>query len=523
MSASSSDSDSDSDQFEAFRKIKINIKPKHEVTAASVQEIKASVELWRPLGPPPPSLSRRQSSMSSVSSIGGPTTGVMQSSPSCSSLVNEFCSRSPFSTFMSRAPSPTVNNNHGDTIPIAVAIQESIELLIKGTDHYCPNTYKPVLISKSVGNIKLAFTNAFAKGICRPSETLKLEIQPAIPIVKFYSSNIVKDLTPESLSSTQFGAQSKEFFQVVEKDVDSDNNCAIFSDNFLPEEQTSNGTKCTKNNLTNNSRLVSLDTDNLVQNLRKMYEKTPSARYFNIDVLRYQLKPIESIDQCPIQVCAYWKLEPKLLKLRIDYKYSEGCNLSIDNFRDISFTANFCNLIKKESGHTNWNPWLNNNNADEINLSSVSNVRQLINGHDSIIQEIQASNSIQKQDITQYSKSNFPLLSNKHLNEPTMTFVPNAFWDTNTSQLVWKFDSLRKICSEEGSGSLFAKLDLRNHPSISTFNHTNIPSAINIRFLVADSSLSKIDLSIATRGYRLSLIKREIRSGRYMSEPLIES
>lgn len=226
---SSSSSDSDSDDFEPIRRIKINIRPKEEVAkrdGADVNEIKASVEAWRPLGPPPhPSLTRRQSSLSSVSSLSfgvGSTYGgsssttaasliganvqgisrannnMMRSSPSCSSLVNEFNNRSSFSNFMSttsRTSSPlTMMSNHGDAVPIAIAIQESIELTVKGQRG--PNLSETKFDTRALGNIKVAFPNTFAQR-CNSgdmtSPILKLRVHSTENIIRYYASRLIKE------------------------------------------------------------------------------------------------------------------------------------------------------------------------------------------------------------------------------------------------------------------------------------------------------------------------------------------
>lgn len=244
---SSSSSDSDSDDYEPIRKIKINIRPKDEITragAADINEIKASVEAWRPLGPPPhPSLSRRQNSLSSVSSIsfgaGGSLHGFsqlpsnhlshnnnnnntinnhsigatninksssgfgsdnMRSSPSCSSLVGDFYTTRPSplnpiaaAATLSRTSSPKVMINHSDSVPIAIAIQESIELIIRGP--YNPSASEPKFDTRSLGNIKVAFPNSFAAKCIsgKPSPILKLQMHSTSNITRYYASGLIKE------------------------------------------------------------------------------------------------------------------------------------------------------------------------------------------------------------------------------------------------------------------------------------------------------------------------------------------
>lgn len=248
---SSSTSDSDSDDFEPIRRIKINIKPKDDAynssRLADVSQIKASVDAWRPLGPPThPSLSKRQSSLSSVSSMsfgaassayGSPfgTTnnmafasnnqgsvadqqqgqrqalfaqealfGLLQPSPSCSSLVNDFNNRSPsfsntntnnnHTNSFSRTSSPLTITGQTDAIPLAIAIQESIEIIVRS--QFDLDKQEPKFETQALGNIKIAFPNAFAR-FCsnksRNNPALRLRMQSVDNIIKYYASGLIKE------------------------------------------------------------------------------------------------------------------------------------------------------------------------------------------------------------------------------------------------------------------------------------------------------------------------------------------
>lgn len=56
--------------------------------------------------------------------------------------------------------------------------------------------------------------------------------------------------------------------------------------------------------------------------LKKQSEQNPSASYFNVDILKYQVKPKSGAQSCPFQLVAYWKCTNAHTDLKIDYKYN---------------------------------------------------------------------------------------------------------------------------------------------------------------------------------------------------------
>lgn len=535
---SSSSSDSDSDEFEPIRKLKINIRPKGEIVnkrAADVSEIRASVEAWRPLGPPTHhTLSRRQSSLSSVSSISlNPmcpnqpigqfsshyahnthlvqSTGqaaTIQSSPSCSSLVNEFNNKSSFSNFVStisRTSSPLTFVNQGDLIPIAIAIQESIDVLVKG--HYDPNATQLKYHSRSLGNIKIAFSNAFVKGnYGKPSAVLKLRLHSTENIIRYFASRLIRDLDTSSqnlIESTQTNNTNNININNHHHNLLSQTSNELFNDNnnknSTSDKHTGHtGGACITTSQTNNtlmeffdsgtsspgtptnSKLIEFDMDLLDNHLKSLYDQSPNARYYNVDVLRYQIAPPTSIDTCPLQVCAYWKIEPDLIKLRLDFKHSSLSGFKLERLRDVTFTVDFGTIL-----------------LFDVNIESIyPNPKTKATSESLLIQD-----------------------DNNITNLSYITHEPKAQWNNSIKQLVWKFDNLLQFYKNDGSGSLFAKIDFRNYNMPTKLSSQ--PSPVDIKFVVSDSSLSRMNPSLDSIGYKVSMMKKEIRSGVYKSEPFI--
>ena len=671
---SSSSSDSDSDDFEPIRKIKINIRPKEETVrkeGADVNEIRASVEAWRPLGPPPhSSLSRRQSSLSSMSSLsfgmvsnfggsgsttatsfGGTTTNdqgnlqganAMRSSPSCSSLVNEFNNRSSFSNFMSatsRTASPsTVMNNHNDAVPIAIAIQESIELTVKGQNG--PSLSDTKFETRALGNIKVAFPNAFARSIhesgSKSCPALKLRLHSTDNIIRYYASILIKDLELEASNKVVND-------QAFNKGAWSNNgsNCGQEQDDQFADLFDLNESPCKGRS---SSKVIEFDMEALTNHLGKLYEQSPTSRYYNVDVLRYQIMPIQEFEKCPLQVCSYWKIEPDIIKLRVDFKHSNKCGFNLERLREIFFNVELANFIPPGLKINSLSPdsvstmRLNNNNNDSVamdmnsaaansfqnslidnttpkatglapsaskqpaissnspslddrrlNLSQQTGYEVLENiletkspssiqvripppppgGHSrqnnhanrasvkssstSTTQSIELAMKQQpslsaldpytplnqsKKSSNMYSQAIDGLIGLSAATPqppqsvatilpssipPYITHEPQAQWNSNTKQLTWKFDNLLSYYKSDGYGSLLAKIDFRNQSGMLApkIPAQAMPAPIDIKFMIVDSTLSKVSLSIDSNGYRMSLSKKEIRSGRYKSEPYV--
>ena len=73
---------------------------------------------------------------------------------------------------------------------------------------------------------------------------------------------------------------------------------------------------------TNDTCVYEFKMDPLKELLKKQAEQNPKASYFNIDILKYQVKPAPGAGSTPLQMVAYWKCTPDHTDLRLDYKYN---------------------------------------------------------------------------------------------------------------------------------------------------------------------------------------------------------
>ncbi|CAL7946475.1 unnamed protein product [Xylocopa violacea] len=166
----------------------------------------------------------------------------------------------------SRGPSP-LTIGLADTIPLAVAFHEIVHSYFRGTDE----TRCQVKLS---GDMMLSFPAGIVAVLANNPSPAKLTF-------RVRNSNRLEKLFPNNQLVSMDATQTT---------VDS----TIFEFNM--------------------SALTTL--------LRKQAEQNPSASYFNVDILKYQIKCKEGAGSCPFQLVAYWKCESTHTDLKIDYKYN---------------------------------------------------------------------------------------------------------------------------------------------------------------------------------------------------------
>ncbi|XP_076668827.1 F-BAR domain only protein 2 isoform X11 [Andrena cerasifolii] len=166
----------------------------------------------------------------------------------------------------SRGPSP-LTIGLADTIPLAVAFHEIVHSYFRGTDE----TRCQVKLS---GDMMLSFPAGIVAVLANNPSPAKLAF-------RVRNSNRLEKLFPNNQLVSMDATQTT---------VDS----TIFEFNM--------------------SALTTL--------LRKQAEQNPSASYFNVDILKYQIKCKDGAGSCPFQLVAYWKCESTHTDLKIDYKYN---------------------------------------------------------------------------------------------------------------------------------------------------------------------------------------------------------
>ncbi|XP_056875138.1 F-BAR domain only protein 2 isoform X3 [Takifugu flavidus] len=238
-------------------------------------------EIVRPFSPPkmsnaspPPAapLARAESSSSlssntSLSAGNTPTVAAQHTvAPSLSSPEPELLALSSFFLLRtSRGPSPVTLASQ-DALPIAVAFTESVNAYFKGAD-------PTKCIVKITGEMTLSFPMGIIKVFTNnPS--------PAVLTFKLKNTSRLEQILPNQ--------------QLLHSD---------------PSQSDSN------------SKDFWFNMQALTSYLRKASDQNPSASYYNVDILKYQVQS-DGIHSTPLNLTVYWKCTPSTSDLRIDYRYN---------------------------------------------------------------------------------------------------------------------------------------------------------------------------------------------------------
>ncbi|XP_036972857.1 F-BAR domain only protein 2 isoform X3 [Acanthopagrus latus] len=232
-------------------------------------------EIVRPFSPPktsnaspPPTapLARAESSssLSSNASLSAGNTPTVEDDVFIAKLPT-FEKRCETPAGTSRGPSPVTLASQ-DALPIAVAFTESVNAYFKGAD-------PTKCIVKITGDMTLSFPMGIIKVFTNnPS--------PAVLTFKLKNTSRLEQILP--------------------------NQQLVYSD---PSQSDSN----TKDFWFNMQALTSY--------LRKASDQNPSASYYNVDILKYQVLS-DGIHSTPLNLTVYWKCTPSTSDLRVDYRYN---------------------------------------------------------------------------------------------------------------------------------------------------------------------------------------------------------
>uniref|UniRef100_A0A4W3HTX8 F-BAR domain only protein 2 n=1 Tax=Callorhinchus milii TaxID=7868 RepID=A0A4W3HTX8_CALMI len=179
------------------------------------------------------------------------------------------------SASLSAATTPTVGTSRGpspislgsqDSLPVATAFTESVNAYFKGAD-------PTKCIVKITGDMTMSFPSGIIKIFTsNPS--------PAVLSFRIRNTSKLEQILPNS--------------QLVFSDLSqSDSNTKDFWMNM----QT------------------------LTAYLKKLAEQNPSASYYNVDILKYQVSS-NGILSTPLNLATYWKCTLSTTDVRVDYKYN---------------------------------------------------------------------------------------------------------------------------------------------------------------------------------------------------------
>nr|XP_027205907.1 F-BAR domain only protein 2-like isoform X2 [Dermatophagoides pteronyssinus] len=240
-----------------------------------------SFSVFKPQQPTP--LPQHQLYRSQTSSTSSMTmNGMMSRAESMISLSSDF-RMTPISLCSSRDSSP-LTIGMSDTIPVALAFQESVGSCFKGVDE---NLSRITII----GCIKIAFSAGIVQ---------ILTSNPYLPQLTFklkHANRLEKIILSNDL--------------VVEVDT---------KDDYI---------------------IYEMNMNNLQSTIQRLHNQSPNARYYNLDIIKYQAHSKYGAKNAPLQLVSHWKCDENHTNLKIDYKYNPSAFVVAPQpLRNVLFTAN---------------------------------------------------------------------------------------------------------------------------------------------------------------------------------------
>ncbi|XP_010086483.1 PREDICTED: FCH domain only protein 2 isoform X1 [Pterocles gutturalis] len=191
---------------------------------------------------------------------------------------------------VSRGPSPVSLGNQ-DTLPVAVALTESVNAYFKGAD-------PTKCIVKITGDMTVSFPSGIIKVFTsNPS--------PAVLCFRVKNTSKLEQILPNAQ--------------------------LVYSDQSQSDSTTKD---------------FWMNMQAITVYLKKLSEQNPSASYYNVDVLKYQVSS-NGIQSTPLNLATYWKCNASTTDVRVDYKYNpESMNVP-------SMLSNVQVVVPVDGGVTN--------------------------------------------------------------------------------------------------------------------------------------------------------------------------
>jgi len=81
--------------------------------------------------------------------------------------------------------------------------------------------------------------------------------------------------------------------------------------------------------------LFNFNMPELAKLLKSQAEQNPSASYFNVDILKYQVKTKSGAGSAPLHLVSYWKCENSQTDVRLDYKFNAHAQITPAALRNL--------------------------------------------------------------------------------------------------------------------------------------------------------------------------------------------
>ncbi|KAF0298543.1 F-BAR domain only protein 2 [Amphibalanus amphitrite] len=226
---------------------------------------------------------RQSPALSSPVSRGPTPAPATAPSPSPSAASGSGTPRAEPVVGSSRGPSP-LTLGLSDTVPLAVAFQEVVHAYFRGSD---PSKCRV----RMTGDTMVSFPSGIV-------QVLTSNPSPAPLVFRLKNTGRMENMLPNRHLITQ---------ELKLSGIDT----AVFE----------------------------FRMDNLTALLRRQAEKNPSASYFNVDILKYEILAKPGAASVPLQLVAYWKCEPTHTDLKVEYKYNSAALTPASALQNITVSA----------------------------------------------------------------------------------------------------------------------------------------------------------------------------------------
>ncbi|XP_041360186.1 F-BAR domain only protein 2-like isoform X2 [Gigantopelta aegis] len=263
--------------------------------------------------------------LSKQASQGSPVAPVSRSESGCSVTFNT--TSMPIGS--SRGPSP-LTIGMSDNIPLAVAFTETVNAYFKGHDATKSMSEEDVgsrCVVRIAGNVMMSF----------PAGVVKVFTEnPSPAMLSFRIKNISKleNITPNSELIVQDASESSSFQHVYTFHMSA-----------------------------------------LVDHLRQQGEQNKSASYFNVDILKYQVKTYPGVESTPLPLVVYWKCDETNTDYRLDYRYNSSSMSTLSTLKNVTVAVNITGGVTKMQSIPS-GQWSEEHNRATWKLNDISEVSE---------------------------------------------------------------------------------------------------------------------------------------------------
>ncbi|KAL9873329.1 F-BAR domain only protein 2 [Glossina fuscipes fuscipes] len=411
-----SDSDSDSDNDKPERRIHVKIKPLNNGQApmsASVDELRATVEniSLSPTGvfshhsqqlQQPSRLTSRQQSPE-ISNASTPTATVHPYAPLQSptlsmsnnsryadlgdifSELGDVSISAPASANLTKTqsrqiPTPTSGTGTNSSIAIPRPPSRRSEMVVAGArGRISPAPINAMNRADSIGSLEFR-TAIGGIGSSRGPSPLTIGISDTIPLAVAFHEIIHAYFrgSDESRCQVKISGDMMLSFPAGIAGLLANNpnpNKLGFRiknvqnlDNFIPNSKL---VQVDKNQSSSFSTMLEFNMPALTALLRRQAEHNPTASYFNVDILKYQVRTKPGASSCPFQLVSYWKCEPTFTALKIDYKYNNHAMASACPLLNVTLSVPVNGSVRNVQSKPH-SAWLGESNRLVWNFTDIS-------------------------------------------------------------------------------------------------------------------------------------------------------